>query len=371
MSELYDIQIYSALKSFIEKACNIMENSIRKGESPRHQIKKKVEFSESGMSVRDLIIPSYDFVIFKNYDEFENLDEMTEVVEKRLQSKIFPRPSFSQRDGKPLVDADYIPSLKWSAIQFLFSYIEKNESVEFNESLFNKLYKEYEYYSITKKVKFNVICNLFNFKSDFDEFKIEDNLFIRKITTEEYESLYYADVFESRPPFTFTSNIRFVINTTYESDEPDKYEEKIKEKFYNIISALRLYKEGNLQYNVIRKFPISWTMGYTPFIGRKRPVIEYGKTYVLNSAESDSFLSFYNKYKESKNLKHLQISLSRLNFTYDRNRNEDKIIDILIGFESLFIEEKERPSDRGTFVGTACSMLIGKTYEDRKKIKKH
>ena len=66
----------------------------------------------------------------------------------------------------------------------------------------------------------------------------------------------------------------------------------------------------------------------------------------------------------------MEIAISRFNFIYDRTRNVDKIIDIIVGFESLFVEGKERPNDRGAFVGTACSMLIGESYEDRKIVKK-
>jgi len=370
MSDLFDVEISLALKDFIKASCSILQEYDRKGEHPRYVTKEKVVLHEKGMSIEDVQIPSYVSLIFKVRDKLENLDEINRVVEKRLQNTVFPRPSLLRDNGKPLTDDDYVYSLKWGSIQFLFRYLDENRGVAFNESLFDKLYKEYEYYEVTKIVKFNVICPLFNFEMNTDEFKIEENYIIRKITNEEFQQIYLDDVFDSRPPFIMIHAVRFVISTTYESDEPETIKDKIIEKIDTIITTLRLYGEGDLNHGVIRQIPISWTSGYNPLIGNKRSVIWRGRTYVLNIEEFGSFSAFYSKFKESKNIKRLQIALSRFNFSYDRNRDEDKIIDLIVGFESLIVEEKERPWDRGAYVGTACSMLIGKTYDERKDIKK-
>jgi uncharacterized protein YozE (UPF0346 family) len=369
MSDLYDVEVFLALKDFIKTSCCILQECIRKGEQPKYAIKRKVVLSESGLSVPEEIVPSYDSLIFKIWDKLNNLEESNRVAQKRLKSKVFPRPVISRADGKQLADEDYIHSFKHSSVQFLFKYINQNMDVSFNEGLFDKLYKEYEYYEVTKKVKFSVICPLFNLEMDFDELKIEEDFIIRKITNEEFK-ICFENIVSSITTAGLFPIARYVLSTTYESDDYIEIKDRLIEKFYNIITALRLYGEGDLKYEKIHQIPISWVQMYSPYIGETKTITWHGQKYILNNENFDSFISLYNKYKESKNLKRLQIALSRFNFSYDRNRDEDKIIDLIVGFESLIVEEKERPWDRGAYVGTACSMLIGKTYEERKDIKK-
>jgi hypothetical protein len=358
-----------ALKNFIRKACFILDTHIQEGVEPTVGIKKKVEFSDTGLSVSEVFIPTYDGLIFKYADEIQEQEEIDALVEARLNSDTFPRPNISRSDGKPLVDDDYVYSIKWAGVQFLFTYVRKNNGVQFNETLFDSMYRDYEYFNVTQKTTFSVVCPLYNYNTDVDVLQLDD-IVIRKITENEYEQIYFDDIFGSRPDFTMISGHRYVISTVYESDKHREISNEIYEKILSLLTVLRLFKPGNLQYGTIRNLPLSWTSGYSPIIGGTRLQPSRGMQYNLTREEIDSFRMFVKKYNSSLEKTHLDIATSRLNFTYDRTRNEDKIIDIIVGFESLFVGEKERPSNRGSYVGTACSMLIGKTHNERKKIKK-
>lgn len=368
MSNYYDDAIFIALKKFIRKACFILDTYLKNGEETGTRIKKKVQLSDTGLSVSEEFEPTFISLIFKHSDEIQEQEEINAFVEARLASELFPRPNIVRDDGKPLVDDDYVYSIKWDGVQFLFKYVEENNSVQFNETLFDSMYQSYEYYSVTKKTTFSVVCPLFNFTADVDGIQLND-IMIRKITENEYEQLYLDDIFGSRPDLGMGIGHRFVISTTYEGDNDKENENDIYNKILSIITILRLFNQGNLLYGTIRKLPLSWVSMYSPIIGDSRFPQRRGKLYYLNNEEIDPLLSFIKEYDSSPEKTHLDIAISRLNFTYDRTRNEDKIIDLIVGFESLFIEGKERPNDRGSYVGTACSMLIGNNHKERKKIK--
>ena len=54
----------------------------------------------------------------------------------------------------------------------------------------------------------------------------------------------------------------------------------------------------------------------------------------------------------------------------EERRNDDRIIDLAIAFEALFIDEKTSTSNvMGEFVGLGCSMLLGTNIVERKEIK--
>ncbi|MCW4051213.1 MAG: HEPN domain-containing protein [Candidatus Bathyarchaeota archaeon] len=369
MSQYLDEAIFIALKQFIRKACWILETNIQKSEKPDIRIKKKVEFSETGLSVSEVFNPTYTGLIFKYEDEIQEQEEINALVEARLNSELFPRPNLVRDDGKPLVDDDYVYSIKWAGVQFLFKYIAENRDVKFNETLFDSMYQDYEYFSVTSKIIFNVVCPLYNFRADVDVIQLND-LEIRKITETEFEKIYFDDTFGSRPDLGMGSDDRFVICTEYESDKHREDGIDIYDNILSVITALRLFNQGNLQYGTVRNLPLSWTSMYSPIIGGRRLPQRRGGRYDLIKEEIDPFLTFFTKFNSSTEKTYLEIAISRFNFIYDRTRNEDKIIDIMVGFESLFVGDKERPSDRGSYVGTACSMLLGKSQSERQKIKK-
>ena len=369
MSNYYDDAIYIAQKKFIRKACSILDTYLQKGGETGISTKERVQLSDTGLSITEEFIPDFTSLIFKHSDEIQEQEEIKTLVEARLASEVFPRPTLSRDNGKPLVDSDYAVYIKWAGVQFLFKYVRDNNGVQFNEALFDSMYRDYEHFNVTQKITFNAVCPLYNFNTDIDILQIDD-LKIRKITENEYEKIYLDDVFGSRPDLAIGSGHRHVISTIYESDHHREVGNEIYEKILNLLTILRLFKQGNLQYGTIRNLPLSWTSGYSPIIGGSRLPPRRGIQYNLTNEESDSVLMFFKKYNSSPEKTHLDIAIRRFNFTYDRTRNEDKIIDIIVGFESLFVEGKERPSDRGSYVGTACSMLIGKNHKERKKIKK-
>ena len=47
----------------------------------------------------------------------------------------------------------------------------------------------------------------------------------------------------------------------------------------------------------------------------------------------------------------------------------DRLIDACIAYEALFFEGQQSGGNRGMAIGVACSMLIGESFEDRRKIR--
>ena len=80
MSQYFDVEIFIALKNFIRKACSILDKNIQKREEPGVSIKKKVEFSDTGLSISEVFNPTYDILIFKHADEIQEQKEIEALV---------------------------------------------------------------------------------------------------------------------------------------------------------------------------------------------------------------------------------------------------------------------------------------------------
>jgi len=96
------------------------------------------------------------------------------------------------------------------------------------------------------------------------------------------------------------SDDRFVISIDYESDDHRKAGMDIFENILSVITVLRLFKQGNLQYGTVRNLPLSWVSMYSPIIGGSRLTQSRGRRYDLSKEEINPFLFHYSNLSEPK-----------------------------------------------------------------------
>jgi len=66
-----------------------------------------------------------------------------------------------------------------------------------------------------------------------------------------------------------------------------------------------------------------------------------------------------------------RIACTRFGRSYLDRFDEDKLIDLCIAFEALFLQGKRTRAPMGQVIGLACSMLLGKNIDERKMIKEN
>lgn len=116
--------------------------------------------------------------------------------------------------------------------------------------------------------------------------------------------------------------------------------------------------------------------------------IEQGKSRRITYPSKPDFLpqykfSFDDIVKLKENLRKVKtvdfdknssfrIACTRFGRSYLDRFDEDKLVDLCIAFESLFLKGEYKKSDigMGQVIGLACSMLLGKTMDERDVIKK-
>jgi hypothetical protein len=135
--------------------------------------------------------------------------------------------------------------------------------------------------------------------------------------------------------------------------------------FNLVVKSLRLWKEGAVGYNKFFLLPRHGRIGgecstYSSIWGLGQP------KFVLKSGEVEDFISFFHKLEAVQTkIDVLDIALSRLGYSYERNRADDRLIDLMIAFESLFCEG---PGDLTHKLSTRVARFLEQDSEKRKKL---
>lgn len=258
--------------------------------------------------------------------------------------------------------------------------IDEKKIFLFNLDIFDSVYSELEKYFYSNNVVNLSFSPLLGFNSDLNEILLGRGIKIRKILKGEILDLwnnsgwFRALVEQNNMTFSIHSPLRYLIEVSIEHPKI-AFNEKVsflsaEKVIENVLSALRLYKEGWIACPFV----------YSRFISRLPSPVTYGKSgslanipmnfsYELKKEEVENFTKFYQEI-EGK-LDYSRIALNQFNQAYKRENlapqvYEDRIIDYCVAFEALFC--KEDTEQKGEIISTGASMLIGKDNYEREEI---
>jgi hypothetical protein len=193
-------------------------------------------------------------------------------------------------------------------------------------------------------------------------FQISDEIQLRLITARELERFRNSAFFE----FAGEVSRRITPKTFVLEINPHK-PERMNTIVDESLLSMRLHKAGDVFYKIIlsQQNPQSGSM-----VSTGQSILWTPHNYVIEISEIEEIRKIIDKIGRidlDKN-RTFRIACERFSRSYEERRDDDKIIDFAIAFESLFFEGNKAPSNTGQFVGLGCSMLIGKDNEDRKEI---
>ncbi len=181
-------------------------------------------------------------------------------------------------------------------------------------------------------------------KKDLGKERLLDGEFDRHIATAFYDKYGYLPVIEIF----------------------DEMQSSIVQFIENIVLALRLFREGDVFCKII------WSDRDSNFSvltsAYELPNTIFFKKYELQVDEIDAVNEIFQKINKTDFSKRrtLKIALDRLSRSYGKSMPDEKIIDSMIAFEALFL--RDNASNHGLVIGTACSLLMGKTDKERAEI---
>lgn len=375
-----NLQLYEAFKEYCKEALVFLNAKLKSPEDLPTTIKEKFEVTEDG-GISQFYVTEVEWwrLVLKNEQSIKQTDVYQRAIQAMGEDKRVARhlnALVGTGEMKTRVEAD-------SCLQSLFSQLlHEQQGLSFQEAIFDKIYKRIEDYFYRGAVEYRCLATLNNFQMEIEGIELNPKFFIIKIPKEEREkmlsrssqfglfSAHHVMPFNEYAFELYTKASKVIGDGSSDPEVGNMPSQLASKQFDEACSALRLFKKGAINYNYIEMKTTSWQPhggSYTVGSAVSRPSI--GTRYILSKEEIQSFLKFWKFFQKvrQKRRPRIENALRRFNFGYERVRPEDKLIDYLIGFESLLLKPKEQ-QELGYRLGLRGSILLGKTSDERKRI---
>jgi hypothetical protein len=217
----------------------------------------------------------------------------------------------------------------------------------------------------------------------FEPINLEKNLRIKKITKDENKILFelqrseYLSMFEvGEPSFAIECDVDEPIITYKQPNDPQSQKYQSEDYIDALLTALRLFKSDFVGYSSI--FPFKDLNVFVELKRKAKHVIsekQFGKLYSVSKIELLNFQSFWrengnvlmNSFADNGRWNELGNCITYFNSSYDRTNDRDKIIDLFVSAEALFVT-RGLSDPQTKIVSNRMSVLLGKTESEQKKI---
>lgn len=196
-------------------------------------------------------------------------------------------------------------------------------------------------------------------------FEILKDVRIRRITKEDIKRVKSLQFFQTYVAYLHKISYRtFVIEVLQRQQDSKEAQLRI----YKILLAMRLYKSNNVFCKAIW-YEKNSMISMMSILDPPLPEI-MGEPYAIDIDEIEGIRKLVRKIDKIDLSKRnpLRIACERFSRSYEDRREDDKIIDFLIGFEALFLKGKKTLSGKGLYIGLGCSMLLGRNDKERQSI---
>ena len=300
--------------------------------------------------------------MIRKLPEFERCIEILkrdDVVNKHLENLV---GSFTKAT---LLQTPSIPET------FLVHLMSELRGFEFRTQPFLKVYQMMENYFYSDRVRVVVFVHLEGFVSDAEEFDLGEGWSISRISPNQYSELLTDSLLEDTPlvrryALLWQLEVSKVIMKNNEEFECPAEYQRYQTTAREIVSALRLFKVGDIGYRRILQWFIGWkSRGHS---GSKSYMKAFwGKPYSLETSELGDLRALLDLLRRTPMDPPLELAMKRLNDAVERQDAFDMILDYMIAFEALFIfkQDKKKP-----VLPSRVATLIHTTNVEKDAVKK-
>ena len=381
-------KLYNAMKSYISEAVKLLKNHYDAGE-PIPEVERDywIKQAEGQFIRKSGYAPRWSISIHKLEKELMELPEHKALILELSKDKRIT-VQYNKLIGTSLLRSLFSEENLVNGV--LIHVLNKAESLEFSRDIFEKEYLELEDFLYNSVVLCGVIAPLANFKTVIAPVQLENNLSIVRLKDEEIEMFLSMGIFPLDVHFTRTPQFALRLEykhkkvvrgqdeeqDTNESEEANKKNIELVEQLDDVIHDLRIFKQGecslvvNLRYydNWLLKGSISWN----PRDTRRQRFTKYS----LSKNEADVFKKFWDKCQSKNVKKHkfIDVACKRFSYANERTRSEDRLVDLMISAEALFLSDSGNPKYRGELryrLALRVGFFIGKDGKHRKEVFDH
>jgi len=305
----------------------------------------------------------YPFAVFEHDGEYFNYAMIVgEIIKSTLKNKFYLKlVKHINTNFKQEFHGEFEVTF------FLRKYFNINQAINFNEKLFNKLYKSFENRLFKKQTTVKAYSIIANISMNSNEIVLDDKTKLVKLTKEIHDIIYNESAEKSYLEELLTRKGGIVLTQVSKTNAGERTPNFSLEKRNEIINFLSLYKAGDFATLNTIIIPKNHFQKETTIGDNNKIPLENNKLKYTLSTEVAELIEFYNLYMSSypEFSNFIKLAISRFNQTRFRKSIEDKLVDIIIAFESLFLNNNPELSFR---LGYSVAHFICDSPKEKRKI---
>ena len=337
------LQFREALHAYIRLAMEHVKRAITAGfHIPIETRTVAVRSGETGWHSETRTLPMWGIALLSLEESLKASPEYRECV--RLMS------------DTPLIasQTDRLVYIGWMGTQldvdrtlqgFLTELLNREGGPLLDESSFTALYDDLEKYIVDKEVEMECWVPLEHLRCLESPIRLGHGMQILTMPKEVFEDLFYVS--ESHYRFEEVVQWESALHLTFtmtKSTTPEGATFTVEQyrTAEDILTAIRLLKSSRVFAGPIVTRYRRWMPILGKSYGRKSESPHpFNSMHELTIADSQPLIAFLKSIQRIRQggFPHLTLALRRFNYSYERSRSEDRLIDQMIAFETLFLAD--------------------------------
>lgn len=358
---IQNTDVYDAAKAYTEKAFEFLaQNSTKIEPSQIPRSKVWVKQGENAFTQHDTQWDSKSWLVFILADELHSVPEYTTFVTALQSNPAFGGQLDTVVGG--VTGGRHVPI--GEAIDRLVLFVMDSVSgFQFDVDAFNKSFEKFEADFQRNEFACFAITPLPGFTSEVAPVLLEDGLELDRMTDGEIirclnmgtpvghdlRGLVHVPEAERCAIRHRFPEVKRVGDSAF-SAGVDVERERLSQqpaRFLDVLHALRAFKSGRILSHSLVRFSEDWPVdGTTSRIG-----LELGdgrsNDYLLNADEAEALPAFWIAFRKARETPFLDAAIRRFGYAGERTRPEDRLIDLMIAAEALFLSDTTEAKERG------------------------
>lgn len=318
--------LYAKIQKFTVAAIKLLKKIEAKEEMPRRQI-TKYSFEDNGFGIDTEFKVDFSLFVFMHDKEIDELSEFVECAKYIMDNPVTRKAiGWVDKEGRPAKEVPLRLTYFRILYSLLLTYLNKVNKLSFVEELFREVYREFEKYVYSSIELYKLTAPLQGFSGTVKEVDFGKTLKLRRISNS--EKVAYLRMMELHLGFPSSlgsldiTRVDYTLETVYSHRKGTPINtSSCIDSFEDVITALRLFKSGRVDFSVAKREAVSWNpmAGTSYSSGFTRQGRMFLGSYKLNESEKPDLLRLWKKIRSfkkttSKTSNYINIALKRFNF---------------------------------------------------------
>ena len=362
-----------AARDFIIESLRLLR-TIRSDTLPAMPVETVSFPAEGGVRSSTSFQIDYHLTIIQEWDKLERLPGYSSFL-KELRADGIAKQQLNTQ-----IWIEYEAARGYSEQDFatliLVDLLRSRGITEFESEAFAKSYGRFEEFVFSKSLRFRTLVPLSNFESKIEPVDLGSGMSIVPVSEEEFNQINELPSVSLFSAFSFGFP-KYGVRIDYERKKTTdelwrqalRKPDPVRDQLDKIISALRLLKDGRFGPAMICAFNLTLgVVAHSQILG-DRTAVYAENPYVLEQQDIPKLHSFWQKFRhiDFDTEPIIALSMKRLNYAQERGLLEDKLIDLMIGFEALFMRQSEK-HELSYHLAIRTAILLGSDQESKKEI---